>query len=162
MRHRNERPKPQSAVLAARVGALEILRHFESKLSIWRSFVNWALCGRHANANVGNMRKGIKEGTHFCLGALIDKTAWLDLLLGERITDRCAVALRKRAWNTARSFFDSDRAAVLNVRARLVIGFMKQDIVQLPHINHFSASAFVEVLFLRFTQLVKVSGIHFS
>jgi hypothetical protein len=60
----------------------------------------------------------------------------------------------------ARSFFNSDRAAVLNVRARPVIGFMKQDIVELPHIDHFSASAFVEVPFLRFTQLVKVSGIH--
>ena len=73
MRHRDEWPKLQSAVLAARVGALEILRHFESKLSIWRSFVDWALCGRHTNANVGNIRKGIKEGTHFLLGALPHK-----------------------------------------------------------------------------------------
>jgi hypothetical protein len=31
--------------------------------------------------------------------------------------------------------FDSDRAAVLNIRARLVIGFVKQHIVELPPIN---------------------------
>jgi hypothetical protein len=65
MRHPNEWPKPQSAVLAARIRALEILRHFKSKLSIWRSFVAWAFCGRHTNANVGNIRKGVKEGIHF-------------------------------------------------------------------------------------------------
>jgi hypothetical protein len=33
--------------------------------------------------------------------------------LDRRGDDLCAGALRKRAWNTARSFFDSDRAAVL-------------------------------------------------
>jgi hypothetical protein len=36
---------------------------------------------------------------------------------------------------------------------------VKQNIVQLSLIDHFSALAFVEVLFLRFTQLVRVSGI---
>jgi hypothetical protein len=39
---------------------------------------------------------------------------------------------------------------------------MKQHIVELPPINHFSTpAALVEVPFLRFAQLVKVSGIHF-
>jgi len=61
-----------------------------------------------------------------------------------------------------RSFFEPNRTAVLNVGPWLVIGFMEQHIVQLSPINHFSASAFVEVPFLRFAQLVKVSGIHFS
>jgi len=65
MRHPNEWPKSQPAVFAARVRALEILGHFESKLSIWRSFVDWAFCGRHTNANFGNIRKGVKEGIHF-------------------------------------------------------------------------------------------------
>src|SRR6266480_1483846 len=47
-------------------------------------------------------------------------------------------------------FFDSDRAAVLNVRARLVIGFVEQHFVELPFINHFPApAAFVEMFFLR-------------
>jgi hypothetical protein len=51
----------------------------------------------------------------------------------------------------AESFFDSDRAALLNARARLVIGFMKHDIIQLAHINHFSALlTFIEVPFLPF------------
>jgi hypothetical protein len=45
--------------------------------------------------------------------------------LDRRRDDRCAGALRNRASNAACSFFDSDRAAVLNVRAWLVIGFMK-------------------------------------
>jgi hypothetical protein len=76
--------------------------------------------------------------------------------LDRRRDDLCAVALRERA----RSFFDSDRAAVLNVWARLVIGFMTQHIVELPHINHFSASTFVEMPFLRFAQLIEVSGVH--
>jgi hypothetical protein len=74
----------------------------------------------------------------------------------------CGAGLRKRAWKAARSFFDSDRAAVLNVRARLVIGFMKEHIVELPHIDHFSASALVEVSLLRLAQFAKVSVIHFS
>jgi hypothetical protein len=52
--------------------------------------------------------------------------------------DLCGAGLRKRASNEARSFFDSDRATVLNVGARLVIGFMKQQIVELSPINHFS------------------------
>jgi hypothetical protein len=65
-------------------------------------------------------------------------------------------------WNAVRSFFDFDGPAVLNVRARLVIGFMKQHIVQLPHINHFSASAaLVKVPFFRFAQFVK-GGFHSS
>ncbi len=39
--------------------------------------------------------------------------------------------------------------------------FVKENIVQLPLINHFSASAaLVEVPFLRFAQLVKISGVH--
>jgi hypothetical protein len=42
-----------------------------------------------------------------------------------------------------------------------VIGFMKQHIVQLSPINHLSAlRTLVEVPFLRFAQLVKVSGVH--
>jgi hypothetical protein len=65
MRHPNERPKAQPAVFAAWVRALEILRHLESKLSIRRSFMDWAFCGPHTNANVGNIRKGVKEGIHF-------------------------------------------------------------------------------------------------
>ena len=71
MRHPNERPKSQPAVFAARVRALEILRHFKSKLSIWRSFVDWAFCGRHTNANVGNIRKGVKEGIHFFVDGIM-------------------------------------------------------------------------------------------
>jgi hypothetical protein len=51
----------------------------------------------------------------------------------------------------------------LNVRAQLVIGFVKQHIVELPPINRFSTTAaLAKVPFLRFTQLVKVSGIHFK
>jgi hypothetical protein len=74
----------------------------------------------------------------------------------QRRDEFCAGGLRKRAWNTARSFFDSDGAAVLNVRARLVIGFMEQHIVELSPINHFSAlRTLVAVPFLRFAQLVK-------
>jgi hypothetical protein len=38
--------------------------------------------------------------------------------------------------------------------------FVKENIVELPLIDHFPASAFVEVPFLRFAQLVKVSRIH--
>jgi hypothetical protein len=72
MRHPNERPKSQPAVFAARVRALEILRHFKSKLSIWGSFVDWAFCGRHTNANVGNIRKSVKEGIHFVYEILVD------------------------------------------------------------------------------------------
>jgi hypothetical protein len=75
--------------------------------------------------------------------------------------DPCEAGLRKRGWKAARSFFDSDRAAVLDVRARLVIGLMEQHIVELPLIDHFPAVlALVEVGFLHFAQLVKVSGIH--
>jgi hypothetical protein len=49
----------------------------------------------------------------------------------------------------ARSFFDSHRSTVLNIRARLLIGFVKQDIVELPPINHFPApAALVEMFFL--------------
>jgi hypothetical protein len=60
-----------------------------------------------------------------------------------------------------RSFFDSDRAAVLNVCARLVIGFVEQNIVELPLIDHRSAlAALVEMPFLRFAQLVKIIVIH--
>jgi hypothetical protein len=47
----------------------------------------------------------------------------------------------------------------LNIRARLVIGFMKHHIVELPLIDHFPASASVEVAFFGFAQLVKVDGI---
>jgi hypothetical protein len=36
---------------------------------------------------------------------------------------------------------------------------VKQHIVQLPLIDHFPASASVEVAFFEFSQLVKVSGI---
>ncbi len=43
-----------------------------------------------------------------------------------------------------------------------VISFVKQHIVELSHINHFSASELVEVRFLRFAQFVKVSHIHFK
>jgi hypothetical protein len=57
--------------------------------------------------------------------------------------------------------FDSERAAVLNVGARLVIRFVKEHVVELPLIDHFPAlAALIEVPFLRFAQLVKVSGIH--
>jgi hypothetical protein len=39
--------------------------------------------------------------------------------------------------------------------------FVKQNIIQLAHIDHFAASgALVEMFLLRFAQLVKVSGIH--
>jgi hypothetical protein len=42
-----------------------------------------------------------------------------------------------------------------------VIGFVKQDIVELQPINHFPApTALVEMFFLRFAQLVKVNRIH--
>ena len=59
-----------------------------------------------------------------------------------------AVALRKRAWNVARSFFNSERLrpAVLNVRPVNVI-FVKKHVIQLPLIDHFPAAAFVEVRF---------------
>jgi hypothetical protein len=60
------------------------------------------------------------------------------------------VALRKRAWSAARSFFSERlRPAVLNVRPVDVI-FVKENIVELPLVNHFPAPAFVEVPFLRF------------
>jgi hypothetical protein len=48
----------------------------------------------------------------------------------------------------------------LNIRARLVIGFVEQHIVELPLIDHFPASASLEVAFFGFAQLVKVSRIH--
>jgi len=39
--------------------------------------------------------------------------------------------------------------------------FVKEHIVELPLIDHFSASAaFVEVPFFRFAQLTKISGVH--
>src|SRR5438045_165323 len=51
----------------------------------------------------------------------------------------------------ARSFFDSDRAAVLNVGAGAVIGFVKQHVVELSPINYFSAlRTLVGLSFLRF------------
>jgi len=62
----------------------------------------------------------------------------------------------------ARLFFASERlrGAVLNVRSVDVI-FVKEHIVELPLIDHFSASAaFVEVPFFRFAQLTKISGVH--
>jgi len=47
--------------------------------------------------------------------------------------------------------FDSLRAAVLNVQARFVIGFVKHYIIQLSLIHHFSTPpALVKVFFLRF------------
>jgi hypothetical protein len=59
--------------------------------------------------------------------------------------------------NASSSFF---RAAVLNVGPLDMI-LVKENIVQLPLIDHFSASAaFVEVPSLRFAQLVKVSDMH--
>jgi hypothetical protein len=62
----------------------------------------------------------------------------------------------------AESFFDSDRAAVLNIKPLDVI-LVKENIVQLPHIDHFATpAALVKVPFLRFTQFVKVSGIHLN
>jgi len=39
---------------------------------------------------------------------------------------------------------------------------VKEHVVQLPLIDHFSAPALIEVPFLWFAQLVKVSRIHFS
>jgi hypothetical protein len=45
--------------------------------------------------------------------------------LDRRLVYLYGAGLRKREGHAACSFFDSDRAAVLNVRARLVIGFMK-------------------------------------
>jgi hypothetical protein len=63
----------------------------------------------------------------------------------ERRGDPCAGVLRKRAWE---SLIKRLRAAVLNVWPMHVI-FMKQNIVQLAHINHFAAlPATVEVFFL--------------
>jgi hypothetical protein len=57
------------------------------------------------------------------------------------------------------SFFDSDRAAVLNVRPVDVI-LVKKNVVELALVDHFSASAAsVEVAFRRVTQLIKFSGI---
>jgi hypothetical protein len=54
------------------------------------------------------------------------------------------------------------RAAVLNIGSGLVI-FMKQNVIQLPHINHFATLlAAIEVLSLLLAQLVKVIHIHFS
>jgi hypothetical protein len=48
----------------------------------------------------------------------------------------------------------------LHVRTSLVVGFMKQHIVEFSPINHFSVlRIFVEVRFLRFAQFAKVSGI---
>jgi len=39
--------------------------------------------------------------------------------------------------------------------------FVEENLAQLPHIDHFSASAaFVEVPFFRFAQLTKISGVH--
>ena len=75
---------------------------------------------------------------------------------------RCVVALHKPAWSAARSFFVSDRLrpAILDVRPVDVI-FVEENIVELPLIDHFPALlALIEVPFLRFGQLVKVSGIH--
>jgi hypothetical protein len=71
--------------------------------------------------------------------------------------------LRKRAWNAARSFFVSERLrpAVLNVGSVDMI-LVKEHIVELALTDHLSTSALVEVAFLGFAQLVKVSGIHFS
>jgi hypothetical protein len=58
------------------------------------------------------------------------------------------------------SFFDSERTAVLNIRPVDVV-FVKENVIQLPLIDHFSTSAAsVEVPLLRFAQLVKVNGIH--
>jgi hypothetical protein len=34
--------------------------------------VDWAFCGRHTNANVGNIRKSVKEGIHFVYEILAD------------------------------------------------------------------------------------------
>lgn len=52
------------------------------------------------------------------------------------------------------------RPAVLNVRP-VDMTFVKENIVQLPLIDHRSAHlALIEVPFLRFVQLVKVSGVH--
>jgi hypothetical protein len=77
----------------------------------------------------------------------------------EAVND-CSTPNEMRAWNAACSFFDSERAAVFDVRPVDVI-LVKQHIVELSPINHFSAlHTLVEVPFLRFAQLVKVSGIH--
>jgi hypothetical protein len=55
--------------------------------------------------------------------------------------------------------FHSERAAVLNVGSGNMI-LVEENVVQLPLIDHLSAPALIEVPFLRFAQLVKVSGVH--
>jgi hypothetical protein len=55
--------------------------------------------------------------------------------------------------------FHSERPAVLDVGPVDVI-LVKENIVQLPLIDHLSAPALIEVPFLRFAQLVEVSGVH--
>jgi hypothetical protein len=68
--------------------------------------------------------------------------------LDRRRDDLCGGGLGKSAWNTARSFFDSERPAVLNIRPVNVI-FVKENIIELPHVDHFATLlAPVEVLFL--------------
>jgi len=67
--------------------------------------------------------------------------------LDRRRAYRYAGEFRKPA---ASSFFDSERAAVMNVGSLDMIS-VKENIVQLPLIDHFPASAaFVEVSFLSF------------
>jgi hypothetical protein len=52
-----------------------------------------------------------------------------------------------------RRFFPSRR---IECRTRLAIGFMEKHIVELPHIDHFPASAaLVKVFFLRFARDVR-------
>jgi hypothetical protein len=69
-----------------------------------------------------------------------------------RRDDLCAVALRKRAALSLVGWFSQPlRAAVLNVWPLDVV-FMKENIVESPHIDHFSALlALVKVHFLRVT-----------
>ena len=61
-----------------------------------------------------------------------------------------------RQSETCAFIFGFDRSAVLNIWARLVIGFMKHHIVQLAHINHFAALlTFIAVPFLLFVNSLK-------
>jgi hypothetical protein len=67
--------------------------------------------------------------------------------LDQRRDDLCVVAPHRRV---ACSFFDSERHTILDVGPVDMI-FVKENIVELPLIDHFSASAaFVEVSFLSF------------
>jgi hypothetical protein len=60
------------------------------------------------------------------------------------------VALGKRAWNAARSFLDSERTSILNIRPVDMI-LMKEHVIQLPRVYHLTALlALVEVPFLVF------------